>query len=148
MAQKLWLGLLVALLLLAGSQDAKAAIPPASPLAQAGINQIHNLDIAFENWIEAVCPIYVNVVHIYRGIDPFLGEYYAELYIGVIGRVADNYLDAVDATANVYLSLVTSPSDKARIYDARELATMHIYSWKQACIHTLVLASGGAPAPT
>lgn len=148
MVQKTLACFAVALCLMVGTREASATPPPPSYLAQLGINQIDNLACAFENWLDAVCPIYANVVCIYAEYYPETGlaEYYADLYAGIICSVADSYINSVNSTANVYLSLLTTSSDKNAVRAARNNARERIRCAKEECICYIYSQLGG-PAP-
>jgi hypothetical protein len=133
----------VALCLAAGSRAASAAIPAPSPLAKIGIDQINAVANSFEAWVRAVCPIFHDIVDSAYEISPELGDYYAELYSGVVCDVAEQDVAAVNAIAETFLKLVYTESDKYWIDLARDLAIARINGLKTRCVNAIWGTGGG-----
>lgn len=144
MYRKAFACLVVALCLAGGATTAFAAIPPPSPLAKIGINQIKAVADSFDAWIAVVCPIFAEIVDSADEVSPELGDYYADTYSGVVCTVAEQKVAAVNAIANSFVQLLTSPADDLHVNEARNIAIQRINSAKLLC---LAILQGQPQAP-
>jgi hypothetical protein len=127
----------VALCLAGGTRAAFAVPAPPSPLAKIGIGQIKACADSFEDWVDIVCPIFVDIVDGAYEISPHLGDFYAETYTDVVCDVADQKIIAVEAIAKTFSSILYSPTDKAYIYQAKVCAIGRILDAKYCCIDAI-----------